>query len=387
VALAPDAIATRNDPIISIPRRENEPRLRPLLGVVPPSGLNGSLIETTFREILPLRAMTQRLPSSLTQDENWGENSAAVMGSSHNFSGDFDGFGFQPSTTPQGGIRGRAAGRQPVAPPQEDEYDDDDAEMAGEKWGTSGKVRTDRGLAFHCRRHTQSFVTGLVALAALASPVIMVALPSLDVLHLREQQMLCSADCDGALVALAFKLFVLAAGSWAVFVRPSRASLPRVRLYRAAVAALVVATVAAFWLFYVAHLARDRELVKYRGLVGFATSLADSLLLIHYLAVLLLELRHRAGSGQFYLKAVRSPDGASRSWPAGPMSVQQAAAWVLDRYYTEFPVYNPYLDRMVHPAGAASGVRGSRRGIKVYDIDGHGGNINVSCMTHVNGFQ
>ncbi len=63
------------------------------------------------------------------------------------------------------------------------------------------------------------------------------------------------------------------------------------------------------------------------------------------------------------------------------MSVQQAAAWVLDRYHTDFPEYNPYLDRIVHPAGGAGGGghhRGSsRRGVKVYDIDGHGANINV----------
>ncbi len=74
---------------------------------------------------------------------------------------------------------------------------------------------------------------------------------------------------------------------------------------------------------------------------------------------------------------VRSPDGESKGFPAGPMSVQQAAAWVLDKYYTEFPVYNPYLDRITHPAGGG-GARGSRRGVKVYDIDGPGGaNINV----------
>ena len=78
-------------------------------------------------------------------------------------------------------------------------------------------------------------------------------------------------------------------------------------------------------------------------------------------------------------QVVRSPDGESRGFSAGPMSVQRAAAWVLDKYYTEFPVYNPYLDRLVHPVGGAGGggARGSRRGFKMYDIDGHGNNINV----------
>ena len=42
---------------------------------------------------------------------------------------------------------------------------------------------------------------------------------------------------------------------------------------------------------------------------------------------------------------VRSPDGESGGFTLGAMSVQAAAAAVLDKYYTEFPVYNPYLDR------------------------------------------
>ena len=44
---------------------------------------------------------------------------------------------------------------------------------------------------------------------------------------------------------------------------------------------------------------------------------------------------------------VRSPDGESRGFALGAMSVQMAAAAVLDKYYTEFPVHNPYLDRYV----------------------------------------
>ena len=51
------------------------------------------------------------------------------------------------------------------------------------------------------------------------------------------------------------------------------------------------------------------------------------------------------------------------------MSVQRAASWILDKYYTEFPIYNPFLDRV-------NGNR-NRKGIKVYDIDGNG---NVSFI-------
>ena len=96
---------------------------------------------------------------------------------------------------------------------------------------------------------------------------------------------------------------------------------------------------------------------------------------------------------QYYVKVVRSPDGESRGFPIGAMSVQRAAATVLDQYYTAFPIYNPFLDRMnggtpIAGSAGASGMQGGVRqrgpgsqvgktGIKVYDVDGP----NVSCKT------
>ena len=40
--------------------------------------------------------------------------------------------------------------------------------------------------------------------------------------------------------------------------------------------------------------------VEYRSLVGYALSLVDALLFVHYLAIVLIELRHR--QSQYYLK-------------------------------------------------------------------------------------
>ena len=62
---------------------------------------------------------------------------------------------------------------------------------------------------------------------------------------------------------------------------------------------------------------------------------------------------------------VRSPDGESRAYAIGQLSIQRAAVWVLERYYTEFPIYNPYLERLP--------VSKSRKGgssFKFYDVDG-----------------
>ena len=80
-------------------------------------------------------------------------------------------------------------------------------------------------------------------------------------------------------------------------------------------------------------------------------------------------------------QVVRSPDGESRGFPIGRISVQQAASNVLDKYYTTFPIYNPYLDRMI---GGGTGLRNRGGGaaggtVKVYEVDGpNGTTINVS---------
>jgi len=72
---------------------------------------------------------------------------------------------------------------------------------------------------------------------------------------------------------------------------------------------------------------------------------------------------------------VRSPDGESRAYSIGQLSIQRAAVWVLEHYYTEFPIYNPYLERLP--------VSKSRKGgssFKFYDVDGmNNTSLQVKC--------
>lgn len=54
-------------------------------------------------------------------------------------------------------------------------------------------------------------------------------------LHQRLQLLACGAECKGLLVSMAFKLVLLAAGAWGVFLRRPRATMPRIFLFRAAI--------------------------------------------------------------------------------------------------------------------------------------------------------
>ena len=58
---------------------------------------------------------------------------------------------------------------------------------------------------------------------------------------------------------------------------------------------------------------------------------------------------------RFCIKIVRSPDGQSRTYSIGQISIQRAAAWVLEKYYTDFSIFNPYLESYPDGGGSVTG--------------------------------
>lgn len=56
-----------------------------------------------------------------------------------------------------------------------------------------------------------------------------------------------------------------------------------------------------------------------QAIVTFALSLVDALLFVHYAAVLLLEVRQLPP--RYYVHVIRSPDGVSRGYPIGAVSL------------------------------------------------------------------
>jgi vang-like len=58
--------------------------------------------------------------------------------------------------------------------------------------------------------------------------------------------------------------------------------------------------------------------------------------------VFVLELRHV--EPRYVIKIMRSPDGEQREYTIGSMSIQRAALWILEQYYKDFSIYNPWLE-------------------------------------------
>ncbi|KAG7221421.1 hypothetical protein INR49_017235 [Caranx melampygus] len=188
-----------------------------------------------------------------------------------------------------------------------------------------------------CRRYLGLALGAILGLFALVTPLAFLALPQL---LWRDTLDPCGTPCEGLYISLAFKLLILLISTWALFLRPPRATLPRFFIFRCLLLALVFLFVASYWLFYGVRVLEPRE-TDYRGIVGYAASLVDALLFIQYLALVLLEVRHLQPT--FCLKVVRTTDGASHFYSVGHLSIQRAAVWVLDQYYSDFPVYNPAL--------------------------------------------
>uniref|UniRef100_A0A8D0B7M4 Vang-like protein n=1 Tax=Salvator merianae TaxID=96440 RepID=A0A8D0B7M4_SALMN len=210
-----------------------------------------------------------------------------------------------------------------------------------------------------CKRYLALTVAAVMGLLVLLTPIAFILLP--QILWKSELEP-CGTACEGLFISVAFKLLILLIGTWALFFRQPTADLPRVFVCRTLILVLTVLLVCSYWLFYGVRILETKDL-NYQGVVQFAVSLVDALLFVHYLAIVMLELRQL--QPMFSVKVVRSTDGESRYYSLGHLSIQRAALVVLENYYRDFAVYNPML---LTPSKAHAAKH--MAGLKVYSVDG-----------------
>lgn len=212
-----------------------------------------------------------------------------------------------------------------------------------------------------------SVIAALLSVTALLSPLAMLLIPKLPIWDQPWKIQACGPECDGLLISFAFKLAFLSVACWALFFRRPRATMPRIFVFRAVFIVIIVVILVCFWLFYSVRIYEKRYEdfdLTYLSIVQFADSLIISLLCLHYIFVLLLEIRHL--QPQYFVKVVRSPDGASKCYSLGAISIQRAAVQLLENYYRDFPVYNPFLEQL--PVSGSS--KKHSQSFKVYDLNG-----------------
>uniref|UniRef100_A0A673X5T6 Vang-like protein n=1 Tax=Salmo trutta TaxID=8032 RepID=A0A673X5T6_SALTR len=195
----------------------------------------------------------------------------------------------------------------------------------------------DDGQRQGCRLYTPLVLGFCVGLLVLATPLAFLVLPA--VLWPARLQA-CGSACEGLFLSVSCKLLILLLAVWAIFLRQASASLPRVCVYRALLATLTLLLTLSYWLFYGVRIL-DSQDEDYQGIVQFAVSLVDSLLFVHYLAIVLLEIRHLQPC--YSLCVIRSTDGETSCYNLGQLSIQRAALSLLEFYYRDFPLHNPAL--------------------------------------------
>ena len=259
--------------------------------------------------------------------------------------------------------------------------------------GSKRIICPDEDFFFRYRMDAGFIVSTIVSICALISPIIMIILPRVNSLKWNVSEP--GPECDGILISFTCKLLLLSLATWLLFVRKPRAAYPGTLIYRAVILVLIFVLLLCYWLFYSIR-ASERKLADYDLpfkdlLLSYPVPLVENLLWIHYLAVILMEIRHHRK--EYYIKVIRSPDGVSKSYSIGSFSIQRTAVWVLEKYYTEFPIYNPHLDVIssskkkdkssgdrinvfsdsLTTTQGTPGNRGSDEingGVKYYDIDG-----------------
>ncbi len=253
----------------------------------------------------------------LPQDDNWGENNTTAITCGDNFSD------FNDDQTEDG----RSVNYTQRKYSHHEAYDCDE----------SGETK----LWSFLRRHAGYMCILLACVCSFLTPILFIILPRVNI-HGGEWQVdECGLECEGLLIGIAFKMCILLLGNWAMFARRSRASMPRIYELRALVVLLLFIVTFSFWLFYGVRIIQA-NVRDYFKILQFTVSYVDVLLFVFIVSVFVLELRQL--KPQYVVKIVRSPDGEQSEYNIGDMSIQRAAVWLLEQYYKDFVVFNPWLE-------------------------------------------
>ncbi|CAF0754831.1 unnamed protein product [Didymodactylos carnosus] len=147
---------------------------------------------------------------------------------------------------------------------------------------------------------------------------------------------------------ITIKLILLFIGFLVLFYRRRRSeSFPRIHLYKALMLVLLLLILCFYWLCYVWKLLfSSNDNSNYDQILQYTSSYLDILLFLHYITLLVLEIK--CLYPKYVVKIVRSPDGVTKQYSIGSISIQEASVYLLELYYKDFSQYNPWLENAQH---------------------------------------
>ena len=240
-----------------------------------------------YQHHMPQSQREQIQVQILPQDDNWGENQTE--------------FSFNDDMTEDGRschFNGRSGGGFLYSKDNEIDVENQNYLNKSNHRGCFRKIK------YYLTTYFGFMCSILISMASFVTPIMFIILPRLNINH-DWQVSECGLECEGLLIGIAFKLFILMLANWAIFRRP-QSSLPRIYELRTLLLFLLFLMTFSFWLFYGVRIIESKA-HDYHKILQFAVSYVDVLLFIFVISIFILEIRHL--KPQFVVKIVRSPDG------------------------------------------------------------------------------
>ncbi|CAF0847623.1 unnamed protein product [Rotaria sp. Silwood1] len=182
------------------------------------------------------------------------------------------------------------------------------------------------------------FIIYLICLIAFISPIFFLILPYI----LLTSDFLLSIDDYSPILTIIFKLIFLFFGTFLLlYRRRNRTYLPCIHIHKTCLILILSILLVVYWCYYIYKILKSK-IDKYEEILSMTSTYEDLLLFILILSVLILEVKWLYP--KWIVKVVRSPDGQIRQYAIGSMSIQEASVYLLEQYYKDFPVFNPWLE-------------------------------------------
>lgn len=152
----------------------------------------------------------------------------------------------------------------------------------------------------------------------------------------------------------------------------------------------MLVTTGIYWLFYSVKIL-DRTNIGLESAILFSKSSVETLMYIHLAAIIIQELRLSGTNNEhlFLVEVIRSTDGEFKFYNLNGMTIQEAAYFILQNYYKDFPLNNPAayilgnvsskrknLNNSSTMLNTKANIDMSKADFKIYNLDGTAGNKN-----------
>lgn len=195
-----------------------------------------------------------------------------------------------------------------------------------------------------CQLLASQLVVNTILLIAYLTPVLMILLPKVNLINCKVNfDNYHLTNGDGSFISLIIKLIILKIGFFALFSRANGQKIlyPRFALYKFGLISLTFMVTLIFWLVFFVRIAERKftnQEANYLTIINYSVNFVDCLNLLFFLAVILIEIKHR--KTEYFMKITRNPDGETHVYSLGDLSIQRAAVYALEMYYRDFTVFN-----------------------------------------------